>query len=301
MPKNLPGRRFWISLVLCLAGSPMVVAQVGDFNDDGSWDCEDIDALTEAAALGGDGSFDLTGDGLIDIRDVDHWRGVAGSINLDTGQPYLPGDGNLDGAVDGSDLMIWNSNKYTQVSSWCSGDFQADGLVDVADFNVWNANKFQRSGQPRDVRHEPSPLDGEVAFVYDASTGLMAMDPGDWEIFCWSVYGVAPLEFLLNGGSAEVDPAAVIWLQEHFAGHSKWFSLDNSPVLGRTVIARFEAGLTSDDFDYVSFGTPQGLMGVGEVTFATLSGPTAIPEPHGVLVLGIGIAAVVARRRRDSR
>ncbi|MEM7313334.1 MAG: PEP-CTERM sorting domain-containing protein, partial [Planctomycetota bacterium] len=43
----------------------------GDFNDDGAYDCADIDALVGAIASGAAGTdFDLTGDGVQDIADV---------------------------------------------------------------------------------------------------------------------------------------------------------------------------------------------------------------------------------------
>ena len=33
-------------------------------------------------------------------------------MNLPSGNPYLLGDANLDGTVDGQDFLIWNSNKF---------------------------------------------------------------------------------------------------------------------------------------------------------------------------------------------
>ncbi|MEM7312485.1 MAG: S8 family serine peptidase [Planctomycetota bacterium] len=72
----------------------------GDFNDDGLYDCGDIDALTTTIAVGSnDISFDLTGDGLVDLGDRDAWLSEAGIAN-GIGAAYLLGDANLDGAVD---------------------------------------------------------------------------------------------------------------------------------------------------------------------------------------------------------
>ena len=55
----------------------------------------------------------------------------------------LPGDANVDGAVDGSDFLIWNANKFTNTPGWRNGDFNADGTIDGQDFLIWNNFKFQ--------------------------------------------------------------------------------------------------------------------------------------------------------------
>ncbi|MEM7316150.1 MAG: PEP-CTERM sorting domain-containing protein, partial [Planctomycetota bacterium] len=130
----------------------------GDFNQDGAWDCDDINALTTAIAGGStDLSFDMNGDGAVTIDDIagagTGWLAVGGSNNpAETGgNPFLGGDANLDGVVDVSDFGVWNSAKFTQNSNWCGGDFNADGVVDVSDFGTWNANKFTSSSTPAAV------------------------------------------------------------------------------------------------------------------------------------------------------
>ncbi len=118
----------------------------GDFNDDGAYDCLDIDALTAAVASMNDPLFDLTGDSMVNLDDVTVARGGGANNQAATGgNPFLPGDANLDGVVDVSDFNIWNNNKFTANSAWCSGSFNADGVVDVPDFNIWNNNKFTNS------------------------------------------------------------------------------------------------------------------------------------------------------------
>ena len=115
----------------------------GDFNDDGLFDCLDVDALVaEIAMANNSGSFDMTGDGQVDADDLSQWLADAGSVNLASGNPFLPGDANLDGSVEVADFNIWNTDKFTDTAAWCRGDFTADGSVDISDFNVWNTHKF---------------------------------------------------------------------------------------------------------------------------------------------------------------
>ena len=115
----------------------------GDFDADGDYDCDDIDSLVAEIAAGtNDSAFDLTGEGDVDGNDLTAWLSEAGAANLASGEPYIPGDANLDGSVDVADFNVWNGNKFTSVAAWCSGDFNADGSVDVGDFNIWNGNKF---------------------------------------------------------------------------------------------------------------------------------------------------------------
>ncbi len=118
-----------------------------DFNNDSLIDCTDIDLLVAEVAAGSNAAdFDLDGDGLVDQADLTQWLADAGAANLPSGNPYLPGDANLDGSVDASDFNIWNSNRLSSIAAWCSGDFTADGSVDASDFNVWNSHRLMSSG-----------------------------------------------------------------------------------------------------------------------------------------------------------
>ena len=126
----------------------------GDFDDNGVYDCADVDALVADIANGNNtASFDLDEDGSVNGADLDAWLAEAGEVNIGPGRTYLDGDANLDGVVDVGDFNIWNGNKFTAVPAWCEGDFNADGSVDVGDFNIWNGNKFTSS----DVSAVPEP------------------------------------------------------------------------------------------------------------------------------------------------
>ena len=135
-----------------------------DFNGDGAIDIADLDQLIGAVVSANHpAAFDLTGDGLVNDLDVDDWLSLAGAANLPSGNPYLPGDADLDGVVDVADFNAWNGNKFTNQAAWSAGDFNADGAVDVGDFNVWNGHRFQSS-------FGGSPLRGTLAIETDRVT-----------------------------------------------------------------------------------------------------------------------------------
>ncbi len=137
----------------------------GDFDDNGVYECSDVDSLVDeivqvAGGAAPDVSFDLTSDGNVNSDDLTAWLAEAGTA-LGFASPLLPGDANLDGAVDGQDFVVWNSNKFSNDNLWCGGDFNADGATDGQDFVVWNSNKFQNS----DVSAVPEPAAGLLCLV----------------------------------------------------------------------------------------------------------------------------------------
>lgn len=124
----------------------------------------DADALVAAIVAGTDDPFfDLTGDGLVNSADLTEWLCVSG--NFYQGAAFLPGDANLDGAVDGLDFSFWNANKFTASAAWTAGDFNADGVVDGLDLLVWNGFKFQSP-----VRSVPESCSGLLMLL--AGAGL---------------------------------------------------------------------------------------------------------------------------------
>lgn len=124
-----------------------------DFDGDGDCDIVDLNSLLATGPIfngvpviaGQTDQFDLNGDGRIDLSDRGQWLSLAASEN-GFSSPYIVGDANLDGRVDGSDFNFWNSHKFTFSTDWDRGDFTGDGVIDGSDFNLWSANKFTSSG-----------------------------------------------------------------------------------------------------------------------------------------------------------
>ena len=117
----------------------IVTLPPGDLDGDGSFTCLDVDALSAAISSGSTNpQFDLDGDGMVTQSDLAAWLVHAGSVNNPDESPFLPGDANLDGAVDAMDFDQWVANRFTVNPNWCSGNFNADGVVDLRDLHLLN-------------------------------------------------------------------------------------------------------------------------------------------------------------------
>jgi hypothetical protein len=154
----------------------LVPAVNGDFDNNGLWNCADINSLVAAvAASSTDLTFDMNGDGMVTAADVTDptsgWLTVGGANNPTAtgGNAFLSGDADLDGFVDGQDFIRWNDNKFTLGPAWCDGDFTVDGFIDGQDFIQWNANKLSSSDT---VAQVPEPWSFGVAFWLIA-TGIV--------------------------------------------------------------------------------------------------------------------------------
>ena len=107
---------------------------VGDFNDDGAVDCDDIDEYIGNLgffAAGGLEDQDLVADGTIDSLDVAFLvENLIVTTNGETGT-FL-GDLNCDGVVDVlGDAFILVGSLGSTVMSYSDGDANLDGTVDV--------------------------------------------------------------------------------------------------------------------------------------------------------------------------
>ena len=77
----------------------------------------------------------VNGDGLT-------YDEVAGTVTLTLDKNLNPADGNLDGATDVSDRIIWSSNNFTFGTTFQTGDYNNDGATDVSDRIIWNSHNF---------------------------------------------------------------------------------------------------------------------------------------------------------------
>ncbi len=134
-----------------------------DFNGDGSCGIDDLNALLEEGPLangvnavpGVNDQFDLDGNGVLDLNDLDQWLDLAAAEN-GLASPYQKGDTDLDGTVDGVDFVAWNAHKFTSTLRWDHGNFDGNAVTDGVDFVLWNQSKFQSS----DVSVVPEPAGG---------------------------------------------------------------------------------------------------------------------------------------------
>lgn len=99
---------------------------------DGNGECglADIDIVNGAIqSASTDPRFDVSGDGVIDVSDRDEILTAIGS---------LPGDANLSGTTDASDLNAIGTNWLVEHGSpsWSKGDFNGDGVTDASDLNI---------------------------------------------------------------------------------------------------------------------------------------------------------------------
>ncbi len=203
-----------------------VMGTAGDFDGDQDLDGNDVDALSAAAAAGTNNPlFDVTGDGLVNVQDVNYWvTQLKGTILADA---------NLDSVVDGVDYIAWNIHKFMPDTHWTHGNFNADTVVDGQDFIVWNIHKFTTAmgSDPGDFDGDDD-LDGDdidaLTSVAAAGTNLAAFDvTGDGlvnaaDVNYWvtqlkhSILGDANLDFVVDGADY------ITWNTHKFTLDTRW-------------------------------------------------------------------------------
>ena len=128
---------------------------LGDFNEDGVLDTQDIDALTNAILAGStDLAFDLDSNGLVDAADRIVW--------IDDVKNVWPGDANLDGEFNTGDLVqVFSRGQYedgvSDNSGWADGDWTGDKDFDTSDLvAAFQAGGYEQ-GPKAAVQAVPEP------------------------------------------------------------------------------------------------------------------------------------------------
>lgn len=114
-----------------------------DFNEDGQCDATDLYALVDqgdlvSGVVPSDPKFDLTGDGVANIGDLNQWFREA--VDYDVPNNHFGGDANLDGTVDRVDLNLLALNWQGTDKVWSQGDFTGDGEVNASDLMTIGLN-----------------------------------------------------------------------------------------------------------------------------------------------------------------
>ncbi len=110
-----------------IAGAVFNYGPAGDYNNSGSPDAADIDALmAERNAGTHDPYYEQTFDGLVTQADVDFWVTDPSIANT------FFGDTNLDHTVNPTDLATLTLN-WLGAGGWALGDFSGDGVINPTD------------------------------------------------------------------------------------------------------------------------------------------------------------------------
>ena len=128
----------------------------GDLSGDGVVDIRDIDYLCGAIHGPFNANADLNTDGMLDLDDIATL--VTGVLRT------AMGDSNLDGQVNAADLNKVGLRWQQSGASWATGDFTCDGNVTVADLNLIGVN-WLFGATPHAARVPRAPLVAAVAMV----------------------------------------------------------------------------------------------------------------------------------------
>ncbi len=146
-----------------------------DFNGNGACDVGDIDLLMYDGIPNNDaGKYDLTGNGAVGMDDRDAWLVACES---------LPGDANVDGVNNATDLNAVGSNWQSDgITTWANGDFNGDGKANASDLNVlgglWNATAGDWSAENAALASPaaaavPEPAGACLALLAIAGLGML--------------------------------------------------------------------------------------------------------------------------------
>ncbi len=137
---------------------------LGDFDSNGVLEAADIDLLAQVACNGtNDLTFDLTGDGLVNVNDHVFWYSDLNNT--------LVGDVNLNGTVGFDDFLVLSSN-FGQTAGWGQGNFDLDKVVAFADFLQLSSN-FGQSRAASSAAAVPEPTAGILLAAGTLFCGLI--------------------------------------------------------------------------------------------------------------------------------
>ena len=140
----------------CFLVSPAWAAAIldGDFDRDGSLGSLDVDALTlEIAAGTNNVTFDLNGDGLVDLSDIDVWFPLY-SANAGVPLAIALVDVDFNGLNNVADYLLIQTNLNLPSPRFTDGDLNADGFVSASDLALYTV----RGGLVPNSVPEPTTL-----------------------------------------------------------------------------------------------------------------------------------------------
>lgn len=295
----------------------VAIAQTGDFNGDGRWDCVDADELSSAIIYGGSTpTFDLNGDNALNQADITSWLGLAGNANIGPGESYVYGDMTFNGYADLADADIIQFNAYTNVPSYCGGDLNVDGRVDAYDNAIQFANLFTSSDSVDGAGSDGTPTQGLVDYMYDPGTGKMWVDAGGDVVNGWAIPGPEAIE---HNELTEIFSFGVITRTSTYFAAAEQVTNRNFPFTGIFQINTYAAGLTAADFGEIITTRVPNRYSNGSAPWQTVSPRTsqviiaavnqwnggsgswnsanwqdgAVPQPVQVAILDFGSDSVI--------
>ena len=135
---------------------------LGDFNNDGDLDVDDLDSLMRHLNSDRNAYFDVNDDWLLDEKDFTMWVTELKNTWF--------GDANLDGEFNSGDFVsVFQAGKFEQsvAASWSEGDWNGDGEFSSGDFVL----AFQEGGYEKGLRGavvavpEPSAILLQIALL----------------------------------------------------------------------------------------------------------------------------------------
>jgi len=138
---------------------------LGDFNDNGILDAEDIDILSTAIRNGlTDSLFDVNSDGDVDNQDREHWVKELRNTWF--------GDANMDDQFDTADIIsVLAFGEYEDGvplnSGWATGDWNGDAEFGTGDVILALSDGGYELGPPAEVQAVPEPA-GWLLLVFTA-------------------------------------------------------------------------------------------------------------------------------------